>query len=140
MYGNSIQETRQLFYLSWQKYCQKKPLSPLEEQIVAVVLLHPEYHARLESLTPDLEAAHFAELGQENPFLHMGLHLAIRDQIALNKPFGIARIFQQLMQRYQDESIVEHLLMERLAACLWKAQQTQTPPDELAYLQSCAAI
>ena len=32
-YGNNIQDTRQLFYSSWNKYLQKQVLLPLEEAI-----------------------------------------------------------------------------------------------------------
>ena len=139
-YANTVQDTRQLFFSSWQKYRQKQALLPLEKQIAEVVLIHPEYHAMLEETAPQHEQAYFPELGQENPFLHMGFHLAIRDQVATDRPTGIAVIYQQLLNRYADISVVEHLLMEPLAECLWQAQRSQSMPDDVTYLSAAREL
>lgn len=139
-YGDHVQDTRKLFFSSWHKYRQKQLLLPLEQQIVDVILMHPEYHALLEAVEPSYEQAYFPELGQTNPFLHMGFHLAIRDQIATDRPAGIANIYQQLLKKYADTMTVEHLLMDHLAECLWKAQRNHCLPDEEAYLQACRQL
>lgn len=139
-YGDNVQDTRQLFFLSWQKYRQNQPLLPLEKQIVDVIIVHPEYHALLQSMGTQHEQAYFPELGQTNPFLHMGLHLAIRDQLATDRPAGIADLYRQLVKKYQDPLTVEHLLMDYLAECLWQAQRDQTMPNETQYLQACRQL
>ncbi|KTD36579.1 hypothetical protein Lnau_1563 [Legionella nautarum] len=133
-YGDNVQDTRQLFFSSWQKYKQKLPLQPLEQQLVAVIIDHPEYQALLETSNKPLDQAYFPELGQTNPFLHMGLHLAIREQVSTDRPTGIAQVYKNLLQKYSDSLIVEHLMMDSLAECLWKAQRDQCPPDENQYL------
>lgn len=135
-YGDTVQDTRQLFFLSWQKYRQNQQLLPLEKQIVDVIVSHPEYHALLEVAVPR-EAAYFPELGQSNPFLHMGLHLVIRDQVATDSPPGITTIYKQLVSEYADIIAVEHLIMEPLAECLWQAQRSHSMPDEASYLRAC---
>ncbi|MDI9818994.1 MULTISPECIES: DUF1841 family protein [unclassified Legionella] len=135
-YGDNVQDTRQLFFSSWQKYQQKHVLMPLEKQIVDVILVHPEYHALLESPDTPAQQRYFPELGQTNPFLHMGLHLAIRDQVATDRPAGISRIYQQLLEKYGDTLAVEHLMMDHLAETLWLAQRNNTSPDEVAYLHA----
>ena len=48
-YGDKVQETRQMFFASWQKYRQKQSLLPLEQQVAAVIIDHPEYQAILEA-------------------------------------------------------------------------------------------
>lgn len=133
-YGDNVQDTRQLFFSSWQKYKQKVPLQPLEQQLVAVIIDHPEYQALLENPSKQLDQAYFPELGQTNPFLHMGLHLAIRDQISTDRPEGITQVYNNLLQKYYDTLVVEHLMMDSLAECLWKAQRDRSPPDEKQYL------
>ncbi|CEK09229.1 DUF1841 family protein [Legionella hackeliae] len=138
-YGDDVQDTRQLFFSSWQKYREKHPLLPLEQQIVDVILVHPEYHGLLEA-TKNKEQAYFPEMGQTNPFLHMGLHLAIRDQISTNRPEGISTIYQQLVKKFRDSLAVEHLMMEYLAECLWQAQRDNTYPDESNYLQALTQL
>ena len=139
-YGDNVQDTRQLFYLSWQKYRQNQPLLPLEQQIVDVIIPHPEYHALLEATNSEHEQAYFPELGQSNPFLHMGLHLAVRDQVTMDSPRGIASIYHQLVVKFIDIIAVEHLFMEHLAECLWQAQRSQSMPDEAAYLHACQEL
>ena len=76
------------------------------------------------------------ESGETNPFLHMGLHLAIREQINTNRPVGIQTIYQQLVQRKNDPHEVEHLMMEKMAEFLWAAQRNHQLPDESAYLEA----
>ena len=66
----------------------------------------------------------------------MGLHLAIREQVATNRPFGIADTFKALMKIHQDPLAVEHLIMEQLAECLWRSQKNNLPPDENEYLNA----
>lgn len=139
-YSDNVQDTRQLFFLSWQKYRQNQPLLPLEKQIVDVIIVHPEYHALLEAVASSHDQAYFPELGQTNPFLHMGLHLAIRDQISTDRPAGITDIYHQLVNKYMDPLTVEHLLMDYLAECLWQAQRNQSMPDETSYLQTCRQL
>ncbi len=138
-YGNSVQDTRTMYFTSWHNYQQQKPLSSLEQQIVQVILDHPEYHAMMEQNNLQ-DYQYFPELGQSNPFLHMGLHLAIREQITTNRPSGIHAAFQQLMAKYKDPLAVEHLMMDRLAECLWLAQKNNSAPDEHAYLEHLSQL
>ena len=139
-YANTVQDTRQLFFTCWQKHQQKHPLLPLEQQILAVMLDHPEYHALFNIGSPEEVSAYFAALGQTNPFLHMGLHLTLRDQVATNRPAGISSIYTQLITKHGDKQMAEHLLMEPLAEALWQAQRHQKMPDEKAYLDACYQV
>ena len=139
-YSDNVQDSRQLFFSSWHKYRHQQALLPLEKQIVDIILAHPEYHALLEASMSAPELTYFPELGQTNPFLHMGLHLAIRDQIATDRPPGITNIYQQLIKIHTDVCAAEHLLIEHLAECLWQAQRNNTLPDETAYLNACRLL
>lgn len=135
-YDNTIQDTRQMFFNSWANYLNKKALSPLEQDIVQVVLVHPEYHQLLQQQELFQEKAYYPELGETNPFLHMGLHLAVREQIQTDRPSGIQAIYHDLLKQYQDPLKVEHLIMEQLAECLWLSQKNNAPPDEKHYLHA----
>lgn len=137
LYGDNVQDTRQVFITSWQKYRLQQPLEPLEQQLVDIIRSHPEYHQALEANT---QTQYFPELGETNPFLHMGLHLAIREQVALNRPAGITSIYQQLLTKHQDPLLVEHQLMEPLVECLWQAQRQHHLPDEATFLQACQRL
>ena len=123
-YGNKVQDTRPAFFVSWQKYRAQQSLTPLEQQIAEVIRVHPEYHAFFEqSISKGVDAATYPPFQQENPFLHLGLHLALRDQIAINRPQGISKVFQQLVAQYLDPLLVEHEMMVVLSQSLWQAQQ-----------------
>jgi hypothetical protein len=137
-YADSIAETRALFFSSWEKYMQKKSLTALEAQLVEVMKEHPEYHHIFEN-TIQLQP-YYHELGETNPFLHMGLHLAIREQVATDRPFGIKDTFDRLLKRYANPLEIEHKMMDHLVECLWLSQKNNAPPDESAYLASLAAL
>ena len=137
-YGNQVQDTRAYFFSGWRKHQTQQPLDPLETQLLTVILQHPEYHAVLTQ--QDTDYHYHPELGMSNPFLHMGLHLALRDQIALDRPQGIQTTFQNLLAKHGDAHYVEHLCIEQLAKTLWQAQQDQRAPDELAYLKACQEL
>ncbi len=113
---------------------KKKMLSPLEMQIAEVILHHPEYQPIIEQIPQVHEQAYHPELGETNPFLHMGLHLAVREQTNTNRPAGIATIYKNLVKKYKDPLAVEHIMMEQLAECLWLAQKNNQIPDEQQYL------
>ncbi len=140
LFGDNIQDTRQLFYSSWRKFRLGQPLLPLEKQLVDVIADHPEYHVMFDNNNEPNEQAYFPEMGQSNPFLHLGLHLAIRDQLATNRPEGFAALFQQLLVKYQDRLVVEHKIMECLAESLWQAQRNGQAPDEAGYILAISAL
>jgi hypothetical protein len=88
IFGQDRRELRKMYADAWQKHCEGLPTSPLEAQIAAVIRWHPEYHDDVTS--GDLDRDFTPDGGKTNPFLHMGLHLGIREQIATDRPPGIA--------------------------------------------------
>lgn len=128
--------TRQLFRSAWAKNIEGKPLEPLEKQIVTLLKEHPEYHNLLTSDDNVLDQDFHAEDGRENPFLHLSLHLALREQVGTDRPAGIAGITRSLLLKYGDGHTVEHMMIEKLGLYLWDAQRQQRAPDEAAYLNS----
>ncbi|MBT8066487.1 MAG: DUF1841 family protein [Gammaproteobacteria bacterium] len=133
MFGQDRSELRRMYADAWRKLCEKLPLSPLEAQIAAVVEWHPEYHADVTA--DDLDRDFTPDGGQANPFLHMGLHLGLREQVATNRPSGIAAIHAALTAKTGDPHEAEHQMIECLAETLWEAQSQGTAPDERRYLE-----
>ncbi|MDH3276185.1 MAG: DUF1841 family protein, partial [Gammaproteobacteria bacterium] len=87
-----------------------------------------------DAVNGDLDRDFSVEGGQTNPFLHMGLHLGIREQVSTNRPAGIATLFKALANRVGSPHDAEHSMINCLAETLWEAQSKNTPPDEAAYL------
>jgi len=133
IFGQDRNELRKMYADAWLKRCNKQPLTPLETQIADVVEMHPEYHDEVSS--ENLNRDYTPDGGQTNPFLHMGLHLGIREQVSTNRPAGIAAICQALAAQKGDIHSAEHEMIECLAETLWEAQSQNQPPDEHKYLE-----
>lgn len=129
----SRDEVRQVYLTVWQKMQQRSLLEPMEALIAEVVELHPEYHALLENETDIKQQEFTPDQGQTNPFLHMGMHIALREQAGVNRPVGIQGLYQKLVSG-KGRHDAEHAMMECLGESLWNAQRNQQPPDEAAYL------
>jgi len=126
---------RRHYLEAWRRHRAGLPLEPLQHQLVALIEQHPEYHGLLDD--PEALARDWTpESGQANPFLHLGLHLAIREQVATDRPAGIAAVHRELAARLADPHESEHRMLERLGEALWQAQRSGTAPDEAAYLES----
>jgi hypothetical protein len=134
MYGNDPVQYRRFFCEAWRKQRAGEVLQPLEDMVARIVAQHPEYHRLLED-PAILEQDYTPEAGQTNPFLHMGLHIAIQEQLAADRPPGIREIYQALTRRLVDSHEVEHRMTECLAEGIWEAQRNGTQPDEAAYLE-----
>ncbi len=133
IFGEDRNELRKMYKDAWKKRCDESPLTPLEAQISDVVEWHPEYHG---DVTGDaLDKDYTPDGGQTNPFLHMGLHLGIREQVATNRPAGISGIFATLAGKLGDAHAAEHQMIDCLAETLWEAQSQNSTPDEQKYLQ-----
>ncbi len=130
----SREQLRETYSQAWRKQRAAAPLTPLEAMIADVLGWHPEYHRLIEH--PDKTLAHQAAQAHaaENPFLHLGLHLAVREQISIDRPPGVREVERQLQARWGDAHRAEHILMEALAETLWEAQRAGRPPDEAHYL------
>lgn len=133
IFGQDRKQLRTLYAEAWRKRCERLPMSPLEAQIAAIIELHPEYHADITS--DDLDRDYTPDGGQTNPFLHMGLHLGIREQVSTNRPPGIANILEVLRAKLGDAHAAEHQMIDCLAETLWEAQNQNRAPDEAKYLE-----
>lgn len=132
--GADRDELRRRYVEAWRRQRAGLPLEPLDAQIADVIALHPEYHALLEDPRA-LEREFTVEAGQANPFLHMGLHLGIREQLATGRPPGIREVHTHLARRLGSEHEAEHRMIEVLAEALWEAQRAGRAPDEQLYLE-----
>ena len=138
--GQSRDELRRMYAEAWRKFSAKLPLEPLEGQLAAVIVEHPEYVTWLESGEEALAAEFSPESGRQNPFLHMGLHLAIREQVATDRPQGIAQVHQKLTARLGDVHAAEHAMIEPLGQAIWESQRNGRMPDEQRYLERLRAL
>lgn len=133
MFVESRDQSRQFFLTVWQKLAQGEALGPLEAVLAGVIRAHPEYHRVLAqgeaALTRDFGP------GDTNPFLHMGLHVALIEQLQSDRPAGIVALYRQLLPQHADAIHgLEHRIIECLATALWAAGSSGQPPDEQDFL------
>lgn len=143
MFGQDRNQTRQFFLDVRHKITAGTDiaaLEPLEQLIAQVIEQHPEYHKLLDNSEVALDQDYLPELGHSNPFLHMGMHIAIHEQLGSERPVGIRQIWTQLSQRHGNSHDAEHQMMECLAETLWQSQRDRLPPDEQTYLEKMQAL
>ena len=135
LFSQNRDELRRFYVESWRKFRDKSPLQPLEALVSEIIAQHPEYQPMLESEEQAVSLEFSPETGQSNPFLHMGMHIGIREQLSTNRPPGITAAYDALLKRLGDRHEVEHKMMDCLGQAMWEAQRNGTPPDENAYLE-----
>lgn len=136
MFGNNREDIRRFFLDCWNK--RNAPLlslSPLEQQVLHVLKLHPEYHSLFENSGETLLYRDFpAGTESGNPFYHLGLHISLHEQISTDRPPGIRQLYQHFKSSYGDLHEAEHAMLEILERTLWEAQAGNRMPDDDAYL------
>jgi Domain of unknown function (DUF1841). len=136
MFNPSREQARRFFFEAWAKYRRGTILSALEDKAVAILLEHPEYQGIFEDPEANLDRDWGPESGQMNPFLHVSLHLAITEQLAIDQPRGIRALFEQRLARHAGERHrAQHDLLEALAETLWHAQRSGQSLDGELYLR-----
>jgi hypothetical protein len=128
------EQLRRTYAEAWAKHLAHSLLTPLEALITDVIGEHPEYQGILANADTAIAFEQNAGGGAENPFLHMGLHLAVREQLSIDRPPGIRDLHRQLQALYGDTHPAEHALMEALGEELYAAQRSGQSPDEKRYL------
>lgn len=134
MFAPSRDEARRFLVEAWSKRRGGQPLSALQVVAADLIALHPEYHAVLERPERFLDRDFRPESGEPNPFLHLSLHLAVAEQLAIDQPPGLRAQFARLRAARGDDHAALHALVECLGEVVWSAQRLGTPPDAALYL------
>jgi len=135
IFDPSRDQVRQFFFEAWRKYREKIPLTGLEPVAVDVVLAHPEYRDTLEHPEHHSDREYTPDAAETNPFLHLSLHLAVEEQLAIDQPPGIRAEFERIAHARGDRHEAQHAVLECLGETLWRAQRDAAAPDAAAYLE-----
>ena len=135
MFSPTREEARRFLIEAWRKFRAGEPISALERQAAGLIALHPEYHAMLDAPERHVERDFAPESGTVNPFLHLSLHLAVAEQLAIDQPPGIRAQFERLRAAQGDEHAALHAVLECLGEVIWQSQRTNAPPDGALYLE-----
>ena len=139
MFGQDREQLRRYFQTTWTKRQAGEAMQPLEHMVAQVIDQHPEYHRQLADES-QLQRDFSPEQGEINPWLHMGMHIALAEQLGSDRPPGIRERYREIVGRYGDRHAAEHAMMECLGMALWEAQRAGGNPDEKAYLACLAKL
>ena len=123
---------RKFLERAWHRYQSNHKLEPLELQLAKIIERHPEY----QDIIRNLDDEYYPEQGITNPFLHINLHLSLQDQLSLDQPKGIQKIYNGLLKKIKDTHQVEHIMMEQIAEMIFISQKYNKPIDLECYLKS----
>ena len=135
MFSPSQADVRRFFCAVHAKQQAGEAMEAIEVLAGQWIAEHPEYHAALS----DVDAA-LAQLGQpgdgtqENPFLHLSMHLSVSEQCSIDQPPGIRQAVELLAARRGDLHQAHHEVMECLGRMVWESQRAGRPPDGQAYI------
>lgn len=136
MFEPSQADVRRFFCGVYQKWQQQAPMEAMETLAAYWIALHPEYHATLADLDQALADMGNPKSGQENPFLHLSMHLSISEQCSIDQPRGIQQAVELLTARLDDLHVAHHQVMESLGQMLYESQRSGRPPDPNAYIHA----
>ncbi len=134
MFNPSRDEARRFFIEAWRKRREGAPGSPMETVVADMIEAHPEYHALYELGEDGLAKEWTPEAGETNPFLHINLHVAVREQVSVDQPKGIRALHMALASKSGDLFDADHQVMECLAEQLWQNQRNGAAFSNEAYL------
>lgn len=134
MFAPTRDEARRFMIGAWAKFRAGEPLTDMERLVASLVAMHPEYHALVEDGERHVERDWTPDGGAMNPFLHLSLHLAVAEQLAIDQPPGIRAEFERLRAARGDEHTALHAVLECLGETMWQAQRLGTGPDAAVYL------
>lgn len=138
MFTPTRDEGRRFLVDAWRRHRAGEPLEGLAVTAAQVVAMHPEYHALLEAPDGSLGREYLPERGDVNPFLHLSLHLALAEQLAIDQPPGIRAHYARLTASRHDPHAAAHAIIECLAEVIWQAQHGAPAPDGSLYLDCVA--
>jgi Domain of unknown function (DUF1841) len=134
VFNPSRDEARRFLTDAWARCQAQQPLTDLQRIAAGLIAMHPEYHATFAVADAHVERDYAPEVGAINPFLHLSLHLAVAEQLAIDQPPGIRAQFERLRNARGDEHEALHAVVECLGEVVWSAQRHGTPPDAALYL------
>ncbi len=133
--GQDREAMREAWRDAWRRHLQRSPLEPLQAQMADLIAMHPEYHAHMATAETTVGGGADPDV-LVNAFLHLSLHLALREQLATNRPAGIVDIYRRLAAARGETHAAEHRMIEVLSEALWAAQRAARMPDEQQYLEA----
>lgn len=135
LFNTDVAAMREVYFKAWRKIELNEPLDPIEKQIAQLMHEHPEYKEIFSQPEKYSDYQFADENGEMNPFLHLGLHLSIHEQVATNRPKGITSVYKDLVDNFGDAHHAEHHIMDILAENVLHIVKSNQMVDDKNYLK-----
>ncbi len=135
MFNPSQADVRRFFCGVYAKSQSGQTMEAIEQLASQWMAEHPEYQAAFADVEQALATMGQASEGQDNPFLHLSMHLSISEQCSIDQPPGIRQAVELLTARRGDLHEAHHEVMECLGRMIWESQRAGRPPDGQAYIE-----
>jgi hypothetical protein len=135
MFSPSQADVRRFFCAVYAKSQSGQAMEALEQLAAQWMDEHPEYHATFADLDQALANMGNSSEAQDNPFLHLSMHLSISEQCSIDQPPGIRQAVELLTARRGDLHQAHHEVMDCLGRMIWESQRAGRPPDGQAYIE-----
>ncbi len=134
MFNPTRDQARAFMIEAWRKRRARLPATPMELMVSDLIGAHPEYHGLFEAGEGALQRDWTPEGGETNPFLHISLHVSVREQVQLDQPPGMRAAHAALTHALGDPLVADHQVMDCLAEQIWQHQRNGLPLDNARYL------
>ena len=146
MFQPTQADVRRFFCTVYAKTMAGQPLEAIETIASLWIDEHPEYHLQLANLdaalaqlyaadaTGSVDAAHAKGSTENNPILHLSMHLSLSEQCSIDQPRGVRQAIELLTARLDSLHDAHHAAMECLGQMMWDAQKDQKAPDGNTYV------
>ena len=134
MFNPSQADVRRFFCGVYAKSQSGQAMEAIEQLASQWMAEHPEYHAAFADVDQALANMGQASEAQDNPFLHLSMHLSISEQCSIDQPRGIRQAVELLGHRRNSLHLAHHEAMECLGRMIWESQRAGRPPDGQAYI------
>ncbi|MEC7030231.1 MAG: DUF1841 family protein [Pseudomonadota bacterium] len=120
---------RTVFIDTWHRFQQGAKLSDFEMRLAGVMQHYPNYTERLHLLQEGGEPGKYSD----NPFLLMGAHFEVGEQIAQDRPGGVRAVYQRLVGLHGEVG-AQLLMRDVLIDLLSESYSKGEVPDYSLYI------
>ena len=122
---------RKVFYDAWVRHMEGERLSDFDQRLVQVMQCYPEF---TQHITPGGTQPVVQSQSTQNPYMVMGAHLEVVEQVAQDRPEGIRLLYQSLALKAGDIQ-AQIMMRDILLTVLAQSYQSGDVPDYSEYLQ-----
>ncbi len=125
-------QMREMFFSVWDKRQDGVNLSLVEQQIWYVISAYSEFHYIFAN--PDKYMFKDTWSDDKNPFLCMGLHLGVMEQVINDSPEGIKPLYLKLCEQMKYAVKAEIAMRKVMVRFVKKTANENKPLDSRKYL------